>query len=435
MRSIPCVEGTAFDVDASLRDPLRVAIERLQRQLRPSFSILTEVNGRFTVSGVVGTIGIAAGTALEVSPKTEVGDDWIHAVLDLLIGRDRIDTSADRAAGFSAERRNLLEVMAATYASRLERALRREGPILLLERESSVRPYLKGKLLVTPWIRRAAWAPHHLPVSFARLTPDHDFSRAMAFVALQLAQRVKSTDTRSRLRRAARALRPGSPEDLRVTSSTATRTIPTQWAAYDPAWSIAVAVLTHRSLLGTRGLHEGFTVAVEVWPLLERLLERSLTAAVRLGSTSTRVLNAAWQSEFTLLDSPEGTASEKRVVKPDGQLSIGGLTVATFEAKYKRRAGEPVWPNRSDIYQALSAAAACGSPLAVLVYPEDFEPAWWRVTDMSGKPAQLAAIGLGLFSYRAGIGEEPRGRKLLSLLNGPPSAATVTSEAIELSSR
>jgi hypothetical protein len=105
------------------------------------------------------------------------------------------------------------------------------------------------------------------------------------------------------------------------------------------------------------------------------------------------------------------------------------LTVATFEAKYVRR-NKAEWPEREHIYQTLTTAAACGSPLAVLVYPEQFEPVWWQVEGFNGSPSYLAAIGLGLYSYRRGIGDETRGSRLLGLL----AARTVLSPAAPLAS-
>src|SRR4051794_17218445 len=140
----------------------------------------------FTIRGVVGTIAVRAGVVLDVAPKVSADDNWIAAVLDLLLPPDPIDVAGDRRAGL-APHRNLLDVLAGIYADRLGRALRRDGPILVMERRQATMPMLKGKLRVTDWARRAAWEPHRFPVAFQELTADNDYSRALARVATLLA--------------------------------------------------------------------------------------------------------------------------------------------------------------------------------------------------------------------------------------------------------
>lgn len=427
--ALECMEGEPFTLGLSLGHGLRVAAERLNRQIRPRFGILAERDGQFVINGVVGSIEIAAGITLEISPKTRPDEDWIRAVLDLLIGSDRIDAAGERAAGLSLHRRDLLEVLAALYAARLERALRRDGPVLLIERERETLTRFKGKLRITQWARHGAWQPHRFPVAFDRLTVENDFSRGMASVARLLALSVRSTETRRRLLTAARDLRPGLSEDLSLDRRIATRRLPAQWMAYSPAWSIASAVLSQRSLLGASGSHHGVSIAIELWPLLERLLARSLVAAARCGDAEGRNLVSAGKGGAVLLDEPSGSAGGMHGVEPDGRLIEGSTTVATFEAKYKRRLDADAWPPRNDVFQALATAAACGSPLAVLVYPESFPPAWWTVRGFSGRPLRLAAVGLGIFAYRAGTGDEERGLALLNILK---EAASKTGQSMTL---
>jgi McrBC 5-methylcytosine restriction system component len=418
MLSIACVEGEPFRVEANLRDMVRAAGARLVTQLRPRFRILSEDAGAFTVSGVIGTISLGPGLLLDVVPKTGPAEDWVHSVLSLLIGTDRIDAAGERAAGLSQQRRDLLEILAAIYAARLRRALGRDGPIVLISRQQAELQRLKGKLRVTPWLRRAVWQPHRMPVAFDHLTADHDFARGLAFVARLLARSTSSPITRGALVEAARSLRPGHSEDVMVASSVATRSLPPQWSSFEPAWSIAAAILSQRSLLGPTGRYHGISIVIEAWPLLERLLQRALSAAVRLALKDGKQLGSPTKFGATLLDQPRGSASASRRVEPDGRLELGGRTIATFEAKYQRRVDQE-WPYRGDIFQALATAAACGSPVAVLVYPETFPTAWWRVRGFDDHPAHLAAIGLGLFSYRGQRNDDALGRRVLDLLIGP----------------
>jgi hypothetical protein len=54
--------------------------------------------------------------------------------------------------------------------------------------------------------------------------------------------------------------------------------------------------------------------------------------------------------------------------------------------------------------------------LLELVYPEHFDPVWWDVPGMDGYPSQMVAVGIGLYSYRAGIGDQERSETFLDLL-------------------
>src|SRR5262249_53441169 len=126
-------------------------------------------------------------------------------------------------------------------------------------------------------------------------------------------------------------------------------------------------------------------------------------------------------SGATLLTSLSPGAQGRDVI-PDGRLRDGPRTLATFEAKYSPRYTSD-WPHRNHVFQALTTAAACGSPLAVLVYPERFDPLWWSVIGLNGTPVALAAIGLDLFGYSSGPGDVDRGKRVLDLLAGPPSGA------------
>jgi hypothetical protein len=422
MRSLAVDEGVAFAVEEGLRGPLRVACHRVQQQIAPRAPVLEEAAGTFTVRGVVGTIALRPGVVLDVAPKVAVEADWIAATLDLLLSPDRIDVAGDRRSGI-AQRRDLLDVLAGIYADRLRGALRRDGPILVMERRTTTAPVLKGKLRTSAWARRAAWEPHRFPVAFQELAADNDYSRALAHVAHVLARGACSPRTRGSLLDSARALRPGAPELTHAETHLALRRLPSQWSAYAPAWDIAVSVLTRRSLLGSVGARHGVSVALETWPLLERLLERALHAAVRAGRDSGRMISAPAKHATTLLRAAGDGALPVRSVIPDGRLVEDARHVATFEAKYAR-CDAAAGPPREHVFQALATAAACQSPLAVLVYPDDFAPAWWRVSGWDGAPRWLAAIGLGLFGYRRGAGDRARGARLLELLAGPPSPET-----------
>jgi hypothetical protein len=420
--SLPCEEGAPFRLDPTLRPVLRAACARLEQRLRPSFSILEERAGEFILRGVIGTVELRPGVLLDIAPKVTPGDGWIDASLDLLLPATRIDIAGDRRGGMAAHR-NLLDVLAAIYAERLTWALRRDGPLLLMERRSNTLGVLKGKLSTTDWVRRAAWQPHRLPVTFQELTADNAFTRAMSHVAQLLARHSADARVRGRLLTAARELRPGAPEDALIDPRASLRALPTQWAAYGPAWDVTVSVLSRRTLLGVTGQRRGVSVVVEAWRLLETLLERSLQSTVRHAREHGFVLAAPKKHQTHLLEPHPGSVGKRSSVEPDGRLEdADGRNVATFETKYSRGLG--VDPPREHVFQALTTAAACRSPLAVLVYPDRFEPVWWSVEGFNRQPATLAAIGLHLFGYRRGTGDRERGGRIYELLAGPAADAS-----------
>ncbi len=431
-RRIGCREGEAFSIERHLQPNLRQALARIQKQLRPSFSILSELDGQFRISGIVGTIDIGARTLVEVSPKTHPSDDWIRAVLDLLVGSDRVEVAHERRGGFSQNRRSLLEVVAGLYAGRLERAIYRDGPILLMSRRHSRSAVLKGKLEATAWTESILQQPHRFPISFNELSVDNHFSRALAYVSHVLSALSQSSVTRRRLESAARALRPGSPTHFADFDPTVIRQLPSQWAAYNPAWSIATAILANKSLLGSKGPQHGLSIVVEAWPLLETLLERSVVAAAMLGKAQGAIsLEVSRRLALPILTNPSGEGASSRTVEPDARLILNGQTHASFEAKYKTRNQGSSWPDREDIYQALVAAAASGSPVAVLVYPQSFPPMRWRVEGMQQRPAQLVAMGLDLFNYQQGVGDAVRGRLILDTLDGTNSHGAVAPSILD----
>lgn len=417
---LAAVEGEFFEPEPLVRPLIRRAAQRLNKQLRPRLPLLAEEGTSLAFQNLIGAVRLNDTMLVDVAPKVDAAEDWVRATLDLLDPGDPIDVSGDRLAGLAPRHRNLLDALAASYAQRLGRALRRDGPLLLLERRSEELQVLRGKLRATAYLRSAPIRPHRFPVTFDSLSADNDFTRAMAVVAGILERATTSSATASTLTELRVGLRPGSPEFAAVNPSVVSRPLPAQWSVYRPAWSIAVAILSNTSLLRSTGQHRGVEVAIEAWPLLEHLLERGLRSLQVDAAAKGRTINLLPKGLQPLLANPS-LPSSARFVEPDGQLVEAGSTIATFEAKYSPGPLAGAWPPRSHIFQALSTAAACGSPLAVLVYPRSFGPIWWDVAGFGGQPSHLAAVGLGLFSYRRGAGDITAGKALSQVLGGRPS--------------
>jgi 5-methylcytosine-specific restriction endonuclease McrBC regulatory subunit McrC len=430
--NLQCTEGELFAADAATRLLINEAVTRLKKQLRfRSWPLTEKPGGSVSINGLVGTISLSDGRNIEITPKTTPADDWIQSVLGLLSVSDRIDAAGARKAGLAPEHDTLQSVMASIYATRLEEAVRREGPLLLLRRQNQIRSSLRGKLNASQWLRKSLTRPHLFPTETSILTTDNDFSQALAFVAELFARETRNHGVKTRLYALQKALLPGRTVLTLAPSGVEYRTLPVQWAAYEPAWSIARTVLLKKSLLAPKGRHQGISIAIEMWPLLERLLIRSLRSATQIaseeGSIHAGIAVPKRPYSRVVLSASAGSNASPRSVNPDGVLSFGGTIRATFDAKYKRRVDGADWPSRNDIYQVLTTAAAYDSPLAILVYPEQFRPVWWDVNGLKGTPVRLAAIGLGLFSFRAGSGDIARGREILSILDAPDAPPMITS--------
>jgi hypothetical protein len=411
--AVACVEGVPFDLERPLHEPLRRAINEARQRIRPTISPLSQTGSSFTVSGIVGTLELRPGVVLEIAPKTKPEQDWVTAALDLLLPATRASIAGDRRGGL-ARHRQPIDVLAAIYAERLSRALRRDGPLLVMERRSDVRQLLVGKLDVTRWSYTAAWRPQDLPTSFQTLSADNDFTRVMSHVATVLAAASRDPQVRGRLLRMSGELRPGAPPHFALDPAAGRQLLPPQWAAYAGAWDIAVSVLSGKSLLGSHGRRQGVSLAIEAWPLLETLLTRALQQAVRLGRDHGREMRCPPKHGSELIRPTPGSPGKRRGAEPDGRLLEGLSTIATFEAKYSP--GDGTDPPRQHVFQTLATAAACGAPLAVLVYPDEFEPVAWETSGFGDRPGKLVSIGLGLFGYRGGKGDRQRGQRLLELV-------------------
>lgn len=415
MRCINVIEGEDFALPQGETERLREAMERLRIRLKPSFSLLSERTGTFRISNVIGTVDLGAGLIIQISPKVPTGADWTTAVVSLLSGKEGIDIAGERQAGTSQLHNKLLDAVSGVYLTRLERAFRQEGPILLMEQHSTSLPYLQGKLNVTKWARSAFWRPHIFPVVRTELAQDNPFTRGLLLVAEKLASASTSPTIRNGLRTLARDLGAGFSKSSVIAEGVANRKLPEQWSAYTSAWSLATSVLSNTSLLGPTGQHTGVGLAIEAWPLLETLLERTLQSIEGIGQRVGRSFTYRIHGQVGLLKALGPKPQAAFSPEPDGRLYEDGKVIACFEAKYSTF--DSASPQREHTYQALSTAAACGTPIAVLIYPNSFDPQFWEVSGFGRNPQYLIAIGLDLFSWFPAGNAEVRGKIIFEMLN------------------
>jgi hypothetical protein len=325
-------EGDEFSLDLKHAQRLRQAAERLRAQLNPRFQILHERAGTFRISNVIGTIDLGGGALIHVSPKVPTSTNWVASATWLLTGSEDIEVAGQRRAGTSSLHRNLLEALARIYLSRLQRAYRQDGPIVLMERVSRTLPYLHGKLDVTRWARAAAWRPHVFPVSRTELAQNNPYTRGLMHVADRLAHISTNPTVRNGLRTVSRDLSAGLPLSSRAVPPNTSLSLPEQWKAYEPAWSLARAILTRTSLFGASGSLTGVGLAIEAWPLLETLLAKTLADIQRVERASGHSYTYRMQGSVPLL-LPAGLPPQRPFSpEPDGRLFRDGQLLATFEA-------------------------------------------------------------------------------------------------------
>ncbi|MEU3014227.1 5-methylcytosine restriction system specificity protein McrC [Nocardia asteroides] len=384
------------------------AIQGLAPTLKPRIQQVSRSDGVVEVKNFIGSVRMSDGTVLEVEPKVPVDGPWAHAVVQLLREDSRISVTGSQRSRPGSARRDLTAVIAFEYARRLEWALSKDGPLQVFERQDHTSRRLNGQLDIGAYARSAWHDPVLFPVRRDELTVANDFARGLSLVSHAFRRSVADTALSARLRRLESAVIPGHPLPGHLNPSAASRRMPAQWAAYRPAWDIAAAVLRNRSLINDPGHSVGLEVAVEPWPLLETLLERTLDAVERWSSTT---LKSVPKKHYPILLSRGVIAGE---VEPDGVLkNAAGKVVATFEAKYTRPSTHPKKEHR---YQALATAAVLHAPLAVLVYPGPEAPKIYDVQGFNGHPARLATIGLDLYGYERDFGATRRAAAVCRLI-------------------
>ncbi|MBG6226675.1 hypothetical protein IWX63_003274 [Arthrobacter sp. CAN_A2] len=383
------------------------AIDQLRPVLAPRLKQLKVSGTTVQVRNLIGSVPLNDGSILDIEPKVETDVSWAEAVVQLITETSRIAVTGSQRSSLSPSKTDLSSALAIEYARRLEKALAQEGPLQVYEHHQLTSRRPNGHLNIGKWVRTALLNPAMFPIERDDLTVANDFTRGLSIVAGYLRRSASSQSLRARLRRLETLVAPGIALPSYVNPAVAQRHLPAQWAKYKPAWDIAAAVLRNRSIVGDPGRSVGLEVAIEPWPLLETLLERTLAAATQIPGSGLQVEPKA---HHTLLKVGKRVATN---VIPDGILRRNGTVVATFEAKYTRL-GET--PSENHVYQALSAAAALRSPLSVIVYPSAEPAKRYDVAGFSGTPTSLVTIGLDIYKYKRGLGDQQRAQQITELL-------------------
>lgn len=390
-------ELDSHSVSSDLKDQLQTATDSLTETLMPRLKLLEDESGRVRLQNFIGAMSLDNGTVAEVTPKTETTTGWASAVVQLLEPTTRIAVTGSTRSRPSTRTDDLSSALALEYARRLESALQSDGPLHVYERVHKHSRILQGRLDVTRWMRTAVLDPTNFPISRDELSPANDFNRGFSIVAGWLSKATPDPTVRARLNRLQTSVMPGLPAAAYVNPSVANRPLPSQWARFASAWSIAAPLLRNRSVVGDPGRSRGLEVAVESWPLLETTLERALQELSRRNGYA---MESKRNHPVLRLDDAVATT-----VVPDGTLTRHGHVVATFECKYSR--GSSV-PRAEHVHQALATAAALGSPLSVLIYPGRQREKHYTAVGFNGRPAQLVTLGLDIFAYQRGTGDVQR---------------------------
>lgn len=395
---------------------IRARLSELATELKPRRSFLAS-GSDLVIRNLVGTVQVTRDLVLDVAPGVAADIQWTGALVDLLSPPTRVGFGGENRESERQPMRMLPDAFADLYLRQLDRALRREGPLTLIQTNSTTKASLAGRLDVTRWVSQRVLKPAHFPQHRSVLTVDNPFTTMLAAVGELLAASTSNPRTAAALRGVMGRLRPGLAPHVALDPSAALRELPPQWRAYGPAWATARSVVRRVAPLRRHGHLEGLGIALEPWPLLETLLERSLQA---LGDVAARHghlgLHGLGHSGKYPLRTPVGVTEPGTArfhvsggVDPDGVIKRGEDVVASFEAKYTTPTPERI---RDHAFQALTTAAALKSPVAVLVYPDDFEAVSWSLTGFTTHPSRLVAVGLDMYRYQTGSGDESRAERL-----------------------
>lgn len=423
-RIIHAVEGQPITgLFSSDHSDLNRARSELTARLRPTLPLFTDSPAGVMPTNVVGTVRLSARTVLSITPKVSENDDWVGAGLDLMVP-ERASVAGHRQAARSSRQRSLESGLATLYRDRLERALRAEGPIEVMHSEFARSGSLDGRLDIERWLLARPMQDYSFPVHRSVLDADNELTAALSLAATILSRATEYGALRSSLVKLSRDIRPGLPDVTAIEPSIIGWPLPRQWARYEEAWSIAQVVLVSAGFTSRHGRLSGVEVALEPWVLLEELLNRTVSEAVR----QARQVGLAWHNlrhpEIDFLHpqqpakGPMTRLLSTRVGKPENLITDSEGPVASFEAKYSRPSGPA--SIRHHMYQLLTTAAHAGSPCAILVYPELAEPVHWRAANTNTSVTDVYAVGLNLYGYTAQVGVRDRAKALLGLI---PAAA------------
>lgn len=396
-----------YPVTSELKSQLQTATDSLTEALQPRLKLLEVDSGRVRLQNFVGAMPLENGAVVDVAPKTDVTTDWASSVVQLLEPSTRIAVTGSTRSRPSTRTDDLSSALALEYARRLESALQTDGPLHVYERVHKRSRRLQGHLDVTRWVRTAMLDPTHFPLSRDELSSANDFNRGFSIVASWLSKATPDPTVRARLSRLQTAVMPGLPAAAYVNPSVANRPLPSQWARFANAWSIAAPLLRNRSVVGDPGRSRGLEVAVESWPLLETTLERALQELARRDGYAVEP-----KRNHPILQINDKNAT---TVVPDGALIRDGDVVATFECKYTRGHSTP---RPEHVHQALATAAALRSPLSFLIYPGRHSARHYTTVGFDGRPAQLVTLGLDVFTYSRGSGDAQRADLIGHSLDG-----------------
>ena len=401
-------ENEPQTLSKDLADEVTEAVEELKRTLRPRLQQCVREGNTITLRNLIGSVRLQSGQVLEVTPKVPVDAKWAESVVQLLTDETRIAVSGSQRSQQSRPRNDLTTAIAFEYARRLERALAKEGPIQVYERQHHTSRRLNGRLDVGRWVRSSVLEPTKFPVSRDEFAVSNDFSRGLSLVAGYFRRSALDASLAARLRRLESAVLPGQPIPSYVDPTVAVRRLPSQWALFRPAWDIAAAVLKNRSIIGDPGHSVGLEVAVEPWQLLETLLRRTLDEVRRITDGN---IQGERKTTHGLL------FQDGRIVQPvipDGVLTQDGRVIASFEAKYTDPA---LIPAEAHIYQTLTAAGVLDAPMAILIYPTDAPVQVFDAKTHRDRPLRLLTLGLDLFGYTRDGGAADRANDLLRVLD------------------
>lgn len=414
------IEGLS-DVDAADLQRARI---RLKDRLRPTLAMFEDTALGVVPTNVVGTVGLNARTVLSIAPKVGDQDDWVGAALDLMVP-ERASVAGHRRATRRSMERSLESGLAVIYRDRLERALRAEGPIEVMHSEFARSGALDGELDVERWMLDRPLRTFKFPVHRSVLDANNELTAALSLAAVILSRSIVDPSVRSALIKLSRDIRPGLPDVVAFDPSVIGRPLPQQWSSYGETWSIAQVVLSSAGFTSRHGSLSGVEVALEPWRLLEELLDRTVSAVVRLArSRGLDWLNRTHPTvELLEADVPgQGVLARllsDRVAYPENLIEGTDGPIASFEAKYSRPSGPPAI--RNHMYQLLTTASHAGAPCAVLVYPELADPIHWRVANAKTSVRDVYAVGLNLYGYTQHEGVGARAATILNLIHPVPA--------------
>ena len=294
----------------------------VKNQLRPTISVgsVDVVGKTVTFNNLIGEGVTPGGARFSIRPKGVSGGSWTCRVSRFFKSDTRFYISRTPDGGKpTLPHLPSADALAIQFASELEVAFTKSGPIVAHTLGSRSLRVLKGKLNVSKWVIEEPFRSTSFPVLSSEVEYQNLYNQIFSYAIQAILPKVTSAVAVNALRKSSKLVAVHqSARSVSVPVGQLPR-LPVQWSHYEGAWQIAEVILRQKAGETRPDANFGVSFLVEPWRLLENALERLMKLVAEMDGS------AVPQSQVRLpfLSWENDESSQERTVIPDGLLTLG----------------------------------------------------------------------------------------------------------------